>query len=268
VEYEDLLLDKEDGIAIITLNAPHKLNAITEGIRVNLPLVVDEIAKDDTVRVVIVTGAGRGFCSGADLAAMGARMGGGDEAVEIPRQARTNVLGMPIAHLFPTLDKPVIAAINGPCAGMGFSIALSCDIRIASETAKFLAAQVARGLVPDVGMTYYLPLVAGISTAMDLMTTVRTIDAAEAERLGIVSRVVAADELMTVARELAAKIAKNPPIPVELTKRIVYRTLLDNIYRCLDLETWAQAICMQTEDHREAVLSFLEKRPPAQFRGK
>jgi len=267
VEYEDLLFDKEDGIATITLNAPHKLNAITDGIRINLPIVVDEIAKDDEVKVVIVTGAGRGFCSGADLAAMGARMGGGG-AVEIPRQARLNVLGMPIAHLFPTLDKPVIAAVNGPCAGMGFSIALSCDIRIASEAAKFLAAQVARGLVPDVGMTRYLPLVVGNATALELMTTGRSVDAAEAERLRIVSRVVAADELMTVALELAAKIAKNPPIPVELTKRIVYRTLLDDVYRCLDLETWAQAICMQSEDHREAVLSFLEKRPPAPFKGK
>jgi len=267
VEYEDLLFDKEDGIATITLNAPQKLNAITNGIRVNLPIVVDEIAKDDAVRVVIITGAGRGFCAGADVTAMVSRASGG-AAVEVPRQARLNVLGMPIAHLFPTLDKPVIAAVNGPCAGMGFSIALSCDIRIASESAKFLAAQVARGLVPDVGMTYYLPLVAGISTAMDLMSTVRTIDAAEAERLGIVSRVVPPDELMTTARELAAKIARNPPIPVELTKRIVYRTLLDDIYRCLDLETWGQAICMASEDHREAVMSFLEKRPPAPFKGK
>jgi 2-(1,2-epoxy-1,2-dihydrophenyl)acetyl-CoA isomerase len=267
VEYEDLLLYIEDGIATITLNAPHKLNAVTRGIGASLPLAVDEIAKDDDVRVVILTGAGRGFCAGADVSAMGVRMGDG-EAVEVPRHARLNVLGMPTALLFPTLDKTVIAAINGPCAGMGFSIALSCDIRIASETAKFVAAQVARGLIPDVGMTRYLPLVVGNATALELMTTGRSVDATEAERLGIVSRVVAADELMTVARGLAAKIAKNPPIPVELTKRIVYRTLLDDVYRCLDLETWAQAICRVSEDHREGVMSFLEKRPPGPFKGK
>lgn len=266
-EYEDLLFDKEDGIATITLNAPHKLNAITDGIGKNLPIVVDKIARDDNVKVVIVTGAGRGFCSGADLAAMGARMGSG-EAREIPRQARLNVLSMPIAHLFPTLDKPVIAAVNGPCAGMGFSIALSMDIRIASETAKFSSIFVRRGLVPDSAITYWLPKILGTAKAMELMLTGEIIDAQEALKLGIVSQVVPHDELMTTARELAAKIARNPPIPVELTKRIVYRTQLDDMYRCLDLETWGQAICMATEDHREAVLSFLQKREPNPFKGK
>ena len=267
MEFKELLLEKKDGIATITLNAPDKLNAITAGIRESLPLAVAEIAKDDAIRVVILTGAGRGFCAGADVTAMVGRMGAGGPP-EIPRQARMAVLAMPIADIFPTLDKPVIAAINGPCAGMGFSIALSCDIRLASETARFTAAQTARGLVPDSGMTYYLPLVVGISKALELMTTAEIVGAAEAERLGIVSRVVPPDELMKTAYELAAKIAKNPPIPVELTKRIVYRTLVDGLYRCLDMETWAQAICFQTQDHREAVLSFLQKRPPAPFQGK
>ena len=267
MEYEDLLLDKKDGIATITLNAPDKLNALTAGIRVSLPLAVDEIAKDDEVRVVILTGAGRGFCAGADVTAMGARMGSGGPA-EVPRHMRLQVTGDPFADLFPRLDKPVIAAINGPCAGMGFSIALSCDIRIASEMARFVAAQTARGLVPDVGLTRFLPLTVGTAKALELMFTAEIIGAAEAERLGIVSRVVPPDELMAVAQELAVKIAKNPPIPVELTKRIVYRTMLDDISRHLDLETWAQAICFQTEDHREAVRSFLERRPPAPFKGK
>jgi len=262
-EYEDLLLDKKDGIALITLNAPDKLNAITAGIRDSLPLAVDEIARDDEVRVVIVTGAGRGFCAGADVTAMTAR-----GTTEIPRHARLGVLAMPIADLFPRLDKPVIAAVNGPCAGMGLSIALSCDIRIASETARFGAAQTARGLVPDSGMTYYLPLAVGASKALELMFTGEIIGAAEAEKWGIVSRVVPPDDLMNVAEEIAGKIAKNPPIPVELTKRIVYRTMMDDIHRDLDLETWAQAICFHTEDHREAVLSFLEKRPPAPYKGK
>ena len=184
---------------------PDKLNAITSTMSRNLALATDELARDDNVRVVIVTGAGRGFCSGADVSMMAGGISGG--AAETPsRYQRLRVTGVPHYDVFPKLEKPVIAAINGACVGGGLSLATSCDIRIASETAKFLAAQVARGLVPDVGMTHYLPLVAGISTAMDLMTTVRTIDAAEAERLGIVSRVVAADELMTVARELAAKI--------------------------------------------------------------
>ena len=126
----------------------------------------------------------------------------------------------------------------------------------------FGAAQIARGLVPDSGLTYYLPLAVGASKALELMFTAEIIGAEEALRLDIVSRVVPPDDLMKVAEEIAGKIAKSPPIPVELTKRIVYRTMMDDINRDLDLETWAQAICVQTEDHKEAVLSFLEKRPP------
>ena len=267
MDYEDLLLEKKDGIATITLNAPDKLNAVTAGMRVSLPLAVDEIARDDEVRVVIVTGAGRGFCSGADVTAMATMMSPG-QAVGVSRQVLLQVVGWPFAALFPTLDKPVIAAINGPCAGMGFSLALSMDIRIASETARFGAAQIARALVPDVAMTRFLPNAAGTSKALELMLTGELISAAQAEQFGIVSRVVPPEELIKVAQELAAKIAQQPPIPVELTKRIVYRTMIDDIARHLDLETWAQQICRQTEDHREAVRAFLEKRPPAPFKGR
>ena len=262
--YEDLLLDKEDGIATITLNVPEKLNALTRKMGMNLPLAAEEIAKDDEVRVVIVTGAGRGFCSGADVS----MMGGSGSAAEVSRYTRSQVTGWPFADVFPKLNKPVIAAINGPCAGGGFSLALSCDIRIASETARFGAAQITRGLVPDYGMTYYLPLVIGISRALELMCSGELIGAVEAERLGIVSRVVAPDELMKVARELAAKIARQAPIPMGLTKKMVWRGLSDGLARQLDLESWAQQICFQTEDHRESVRAFLEKRPLPEFKGK
>ncbi|MFC2021767.1 enoyl-CoA hydratase/isomerase family protein [Chloroflexota bacterium] len=265
--YEDLLLEKEDGIATITLNVPEKLNALTRKMRMNLPLAVDEIAKDDEVRVVIVTGAGRGFCSGADVAAMRERMSSGG-ATEVSRYSRLQVTGWPFADVFPRLDKPVIAAINGPCVGAGFSLALSMDIRIASEAARFGAAQVARALVPDAGMTHFLPNAIGTSRALELMFTAEIIDAAEAEHLGIVSRVVPPDELMKVTRELATKIAKQAPIPVELTKKMVRRGLLDGLIRQLDLETYAQSICWQTEDHRESVHAFLEKQPQPQFKGK
>ncbi len=265
--YEDLLLEKKDGIATLTLNVPDKLNAITKNLRVNLPLAVDELAKDDKVRVVIFTGAGRGFCAGADVTAMDAASGPGKPA-ELPRHQRLGVVGMPFAALFPTLDKPVIAAVNGPCAGMGFSMALSCDIRVASEKAKFGAAFVLRGLVPDTAITYWLPRVVGNAKALELMFTGELIDAAEALRLGIVSRVVPPDDLMSTAREIAGKITRNPPIPVEFTKRFVYRTLMDDMYRHLDLETWGQIVCRQTEDYREAVRAFLEKRPPAPFQGR
>jgi len=262
--YEDLLLEKEGGIATITLNVPEKLNALTRKMSRSLPLVADDIAKDEEVRVVIVTGAGRGFCSGADVSAM-AR---GSGTTQPSLYERLQVIGWPHYDVFPRLNKPVIAAINGACVGGGFSLALSCDIRIASETARFGVAQVARALVPDYGLTHYLPLAIGMSRALELMFTAEIIDAAEAERLGIVSRVVSPDELMKVTLELAAKIAQQAPIPVELTKKMVWRGLFDDLTRQIDLETWAQQICFQTEDFRDSVRAFLEKQPQPQFKGR
>jgi enoyl-CoA hydratase/carnithine racemase len=264
MEYEDLLLEKKDEIATITLNVPEKLNAITGKMSRSIKLAADDIALDDAIRVVIVTGAGRGFCSGADVTMMAAARGGGD----VPRFNRIQHMGYPHADAFPRLNKPVIAAINGPCVGGGFSLALSCDIRIASEAARFGAAQVARALVPDWGMTYYLPKVIGMSNAFQIMFTAELFGAAEAERMGIVSRVVAPDELMNVAMELAKKIAQNPPFSLELTKKMVWRGLFDSLDRQMDLEGWAQNICFMTEDHRESVKAFLEKKPAPKFKGK
>ncbi len=264
MEYEDLLLERKDGIATITLNVPEKLNAITRKMSRSLALVTNDIAQDDDVRVVIVTGAGRGFCSGADVAAMQARQG----STEMPRYARLQVTGWPHSDVFPKLDKPVIAAINGPCVGGGLSLALSCDIRIASETARFGVAQVARALVPDFGLTYYLPLAAGTSKALELMYTAELFDAAEAERAGIVSRAVPPDELMNAAQELAARIAQQAPLSVELTKKMVWRGMLDGLVRQLDLETYASRICSQSEDHKASVKAFLNKKPPPEYTGR
>ncbi len=264
MEYEDLLLEKKDGIAILTLNVPDKLNAISGKMGRNLPLAVDEIAQDDEVRVVIVTGAGRGFCSGADVSAMQAR----PAATEVPRYARLQVTGWPHSDVFPKLDKPSIAAINGACVGGGLSLALSCDIRLASETARFGVAQVARALVPDYGLTHYLPLAVGVSKALELMYTAEMIGAVEAERVGIVSRVVAPDELMNTAQELAAKIAQQAPLSVELTKKMVWRGLFDGLARQLDLETYGTRICSQSEDHRKSVKAFMNKQPPPEYKGR
>ncbi len=258
--YEDLLLEKKGGIATITLNAPQKLNATTAGMRKSIIMVSDELAKDDAVRVVIVTAAGRAFSSGADLNA---------PRVEQSRYQRLMTLGPDRgAEAFFKIDKPVIAAVNGPCIGGGFSLALSMDIRIASERATFGCAFISRGFVPDLGITYWLPATIGTAKALELFWTGEIIDAAEAERLGIVSQVVPHDKLMEAAQVLAEKIAKQPPMPVELTKRMVYRTMYDDFLRHLDLETWAQRICRGSEDNEEAIRAFLERRPPAPFKGK
>jgi len=259
--YEDLLLEKRDGVATITLNAPDKMNALTSGMRRSLLRVVGDIAGDDDVRVVIVTGVGRGFCSGADLS------GGG--GVEPSRQQRLEFLGSSFgAEAFFKMDKPVIAAINGACVGAGFSLALSMDIRIASEAARFGAVFVHRGLVPDCGITYWLPQTVGMSRALELMFTGELIGAAEAERLGIVSRVVPPEELMDAAGELATRIAQQPPISVELSKRMVYRGVSDSVAQQIELETGAQRVCSGSEDNREAVRAFLEKRPQPKFKGR
>jgi len=265
--YEDLLLEKkEDGVAILTLNVPEKLNAITRNMSTNLPLATDELARDDDVRVVIVTGAGRGFCSGADVSMMAGGAGGAAEVP--PRHQRLQVTGAPHYDVFPKLEKPVIAAINGACVGGGLSLALSCDIRMASENARFGVAQVARALVPDFGLTYYLSVAVGMSKALELMFTAEMIGAAEAERIGIVSRMAAPDDLMDVAGELASKIAAQPPISVELTKRMVWRSRIDDLVRQVDMETWGSRICFQTEDHRESVKAFLNKQPPPKYKGR
>ncbi|MFH1031438.1 MAG: enoyl-CoA hydratase/isomerase family protein [Chloroflexota bacterium] len=264
MNYEDLLVEKKDGIAIVTLNAPTKLNALTLAMRVSIPLAADEISRDDSIRVAIVTGAGRGFCSGADVTVQASRVAG---TIETSRYTLLEDVGGAIPFAFPRMTKPVIAAINGACVGAGMSVALSCDIRIASETARFNVAQIARALVPDMGLTFFLPHAIGTSNAMKLMLTADFIGAAEAEKLGLVSQVVPPDKLMDAACELAGKIMKNAPIAVELTKKIMWRGLLARLNHQIDLETGAIQICRRSEDHGEAVRSFFEKRPPV-WKGK
>jgi enoyl-CoA hydratase/carnithine racemase len=266
--YEDLLLEKRgDGIAVLTLNVPDKLNAITSTMSRNLALATDELARDDDVRVVIVTGAGRGFSSGADVSMMAGGMIGGTASMP-SRYQRLMVTGEPHYDVFPRLEKPVIAAINGACVGGGLSLATSCDIRIASENARFGVAQVARALVPDYGLTYYLPVAVGMSKALELMYTAELIDAAEAEHIGLVSRVVPLDELMNTVEELALKISAQPPISVVLAKRMVWRSRFDDLARQADMETWGTRVCSTTEDFRASVQAFMNKQPPPKYEGR
>ena len=266
--YEDLLVEKgEDGVATVTLNSPAKLNAISRNMSLSLAQAAQDIALDDDVRVVIVTGAGRAFCSGADVSTM-AGGSGGDSAELPPRSERLKQTGEPHYDAFPRLEKPVIAAINGPCVGGGLSLALSCDIRIASESAFFAVAQVARALVPDYGLTYYLPMAVGTSRALELMFTAERFTAAQAREFGMVSRVVPPDDLLGAAGELALKIAAQPPLSIELTKKMVWRGLFDDLTRIVDMETWGSRICFQTEDHRESVRAFMDKLPAPKYKGR
>jgi len=263
MEFKDLIVEYKDAVAVITLNLPEKLNPLTE-MRKNLLIAATELARDDNVRVIIVIGAGRAFSAGGDVESMKARIEGTYTQTRYERLRETGY-GQDI---FFKIDKPVIAAINGVAVGAGFSLALTCDIRIASEIARFGSVFISRGLVPDCSLTYFLPRVVGTSKALEMMFTGKIIDAHEAKQLGIVSEVVRHEELMDKTLALATEIAAQPPNALELTKKLVYRSMLDDISRHMDLETYAQQMCMRTEDFRESVAAFLEKKPQPKFTGK
>ena len=262
--YESLIYEAKDGIATLTLNRPDRLNALGGTLRDDLFDAVTRSAADPEVRVMVVTGAGKGFCSGGDVKAMGEAKAGQRERPLIekiaPSRDRT-LLAMREA------PQPIIAAVNGAAAGAGMNLALGCDIRIASTAAKFTQAFVKRGLHPDWGGTYFLPRLVGTARACEMIFTGDVIDAAEALRLGIVSRVVAPEELMPTAYELARRIAAGPPVAIRLAKRSIYANEDLDLRAALQNETMAQNICFETEDATEGIRAFGEKRAPA-FKGR
>ena len=261
---DEILLSKEDAIVILTLNRTDKLNALTIDMVDRLPGIVEDIRMDDSLKVLIITGAGRSFCAGADVGRMGSGYFSRDRVKT--RREVTSPPGYQYLALS-QLEKPTIAAINGIAVGAGISIALACDIRIASEQARFTAAWVKRGLIPDAGATYFLPRLLGISKALELMFTGDVVDAAEAERIGLVNRVVPHDDLMTVTRELARKIAEGPSVAIELMKRVAYMGLVQDLETQFNFESYAQRVCTRTEDHKEGIEAFMQKRQP-QFKGR
>jgi len=265
VPYKDIILEKKDYIATLTINRPEKMNAMTLETREAIIAALAEVGEDDDVRVLILTGAGdRAFCAGVDVSVMSSRLAG--EQQKVTRRQVTRRMGYQVA-LFRQLRVPTIAAINGVAAGMGVSFITACDIRIASEKARFACAWVNRGLVPDGAATFLLPQIVGIEKALELFYTGDIIDAQEALRIGLVSRVVPHGDLMETAQELAAKIAANPPIPLELAKYGVYKGLRSDIEGALDYENYAVRVCTSTEDYKEGVQAFMEKRKP-QFKGR
>ncbi len=260
---KDLLLEKDGPVAVLTLNRPEKMNAISDEIRENFPLALQEVQDDDSLRALIITGAGRGFCSGADVAGQAARAAG--QQADNSRKTILALVGNLIFG-FERINKPIIAAINGIAAGIGLTIPLACDIRIASANARFSAIWVKRGLIADGGATLLLPLVVGMEKALELCFTGDIIDAQEAQRIGLVSRVVPHEELLPKARELAQKIAAGPPISVEVVKRVLWEKIRNQLRETLIFESYGQNVCRTTQDTKEAVKAFMEKREP-QFKG-
>jgi len=262
--YECLIHEVKDGIATLTLNRPERLNALGGTLRDDLHDAITRSAGDPDVRVLIITGAGKGFCAGGDVKAMNEAKEGRRERPFMekiaPGRDRT-LLAMRDA------PQPIIAAVNGAAAGAGMNLALGCDIRLASTAAKFSQAFVKRGLHPDWGGTYFLPRVVGMAKACELIFTGAVIDAAEALRLGIVSQVLPPEELLPAAQALARAIADGPPIAIRLAKRGLYRNAESDLRTALEYETFAQNNCFETEDATEGIKAFVEKRPP-RFKGR
>ena len=248
---------RDGAVQTITLNRPDKLNAFTRGVHEELGAALEE-ARDPAVRAVVITGAGRGFSAGQDLTAFGEA---GDVAAMLRATYHVNVLAIR------SLEKPVIAAVNGVCAGAGLSLACACDIRLASDAAFFVPGFVGIGLIPDSGGSYFLQRLLGTSRAFEWMTSNRRLTAAEAHAWGLVSEVVEAESFPARVAERAAELAAGATRAIARTKRLYDEAATSTLAEQLEREAETQAEAAQTEDFREGVAAFGEKRE-ARFSGR
>lgn len=259
MSYEHILLRTADGVGTLTLNRPEKLNAFAGTMRHEVADALDELERDPAVRVIVITGAGRAFCAGAEIGYMAELIARRD----VEAMAALVEAGRRVVTTIRASAKPVIASINGAAAGGGANLALACDLRIASDQARLGQTFNRIGLHPDWGGTYFLPRLVGPAKALELFWTADMIDAAECLRLGLVNRVVPhaalAEETMALARTLAAK----PPLALALAKRAVYASGERTLTQMLDYELDAQLRCFESGDAAEGITAFLEKRAPA-----
>jgi enoyl-CoA hydratase/carnithine racemase len=258
-----LLEAKHDGIATLVMNRPDRLNALNNELAMAINDALGRIAEDDTVRVVVITGAGRAFCAGGDLGALGkGRQTGATHELEPLLRA-----GMQMVLKMRTMPQPVIAAVNGAAAGAGMNIALAADIRIAAEESTFGQNFAKVGLFPDYGGTFFLPQLVGASKAAELFYTGDMIDAKTALALGIVNQVVPAAQLEATVKTLAQKIAQGPPLPIRAAKKVLFASEEKELSKALDTEVREQIRCYLSDDCNEGIRAFFDKRLP-KFQGK
>ena len=265
-EYADLLFEIDSNVATITLNRPDRLNAISGPMLESLSQALRDADHDRDVRVIVITGAGRGFCAGLDLKDLVAGTGIGSNGADSLANTRFDLANSPPIVLH-TTDKPVICAINGPAAGYGMDLALGADIRIASRDAKLAAVFTRRGILPESGGAWLLPRLIGWEKAAEIAFAGRTLSAQEALEAGLVSHVVEPDQLMPTTRQLAAEIAANAPLAVQATKRMM-RLGLEETFEANVHHVFLQLLPLfGSKDFREGVQAFVEKREP-QFQGR
>lgn len=265
MEFSQILYTKDDGVATVTLNRPEALNAITPTLVGEVHAAIEEARRDDEVNVLVLTGAGRGFCAGADLKAMAEDTPGRSLTPNLPPAAlltkgRYGIQRIPRA--LEALDKPYIAAVNGPAMGGGMDFATMADIRILSDRAKLAMTHVKVANLSMDGGYYFLSRAIGVARAIELVLTSRPIDAEEAFRIGYAHRVVPHDDLMPVTMELAKQLARGAAVTMQLAKRLVYRASESTLDEALEDVEWAMAINASTEDSREGPRAFSEKRQP------
>ncbi len=257
--YQTLLLEKKDGIATLTLNRPDVYNAFDDTLSYELQDALKSVSRDKEVRVVVITGAGKAFCSGQDLKAIA---GSADRSLGESVRKRYN----PIIRAICGMPKPVIARLNGVAAGAGCSLALACDMIIASEKASLIEVFVNIGLVLDSGSSWFLMRATGYARAFELAATGRKLSASEALEWGLVNRVVAPEELDNAVEEVVANFAKAPTIAIGLIKKMLNKAAVSDLETMLEYEAYCQEIAGRTEDYRKGVEAFLQKRKP-RFRG-
>ena len=271
--YEALIYEKRDRIAKITLNRPERMNAFNAQLVMELVETIGNAAMDDEVRVLIITGAGRGFCAGADFRYTQVR--GGEVAPEEAEERGTVFEEGRLLHpitdgvilALQRMDKPTIAMVNGAAVGGGFDIALACDMRIGSENARFMVAFTRIGIVPGSGGAWMLPRVVGLPKACELIFTGNFVEAEEAYQIGLLNRLLPADRLEEETMALAQRIAQGPPIALRLDKMMIYKGLGTDLETALAFASACESITLHSQDHLEGVMAFAQKRQPV-FRGK
>lgn len=257
--YNDIIVEQREAVATITFNRPERMNSMGGDLVVETIAALGRFQHDRDVRAVIMTGIGeRAFCAGADVQNLQRRS---EQATPMERR-RYVQQAQQLTLAIREIEKPVIAAVNGVAAGGGCDIALACDIRIASEHARFGEVFARIGLFPGTGGTYFLPRLVGIAKALELIWTGDVIDAQEALQIGLVSRVVAANDLMTETWALARRLAVGPPLAISLAKTAVYKGLDLDVRAALEYAATAESITLTSQDHQEGILAFREKRSP------